>query len=1405
MTSDQRSPASADHAQHPYADRWRLLERAYFRLNRLSHHVLGACIKLIVLFYLLFCLFCLVLRYVLLPQIGNYKADIEHVIGASLGRSVSISQIYASWQGLRPNLQLKQVSIHDEQGRNALVLPNVEVTVSWLSVLFNQVRFYDLQINQAELELKRSVDGKIFIAGWWLDPGKKGDAQGLNWILSQRQITINGAVIHWTDEQRGAPELTLSNVNFVMQNQWREHRFSLTATPPAELAGPIDVRADFSHRPFSDNMSNYKEWKGQLFADFSKTDLAHWKSYIDYPFEIQSGIGSVRAWYTFDEQKMVDFTADLKLSNVKTWLRKDLQTLDLLTVSGRISAQEINVPDAAHDNPATAAERLFSSGHQISLTNFSFETRNGFRLPPTTLTERYMPASRTGSEQLQFSAKFLDLNVLANLIEHFPMPKEYALMLQNFEPAGQLSNFSVSLQGKFPALDHYQVKGNFSNLAMRPQAAKPAVNGDNGLPAIPGFTNLTGAIDANERKGVIQLASTNLVWQLPDYFSEPVMQFDRLDLQAGWEFNNKNQMLVNFSKLDLVQQEMHAHFSGTHLIPLDQDKALGFLDLTGSVSNFDVQKLNRYLPLTMQDDLHHWLSRGIEQGILDDVNVRIRGDMADFPFVKKGLLDQNIFNITGKIIDGKINYLPDEFGKDNVHPYWPVLSKIQGKIIFDRESLEIDADSGETEGIGVAKVKARIPDLLSADAKLEIEGLATGPAQDMIHYLSVSPILEWIGNFTQDTKISGPAKLKLKLDLPLFHMIDAKVAGEVQLNGNDVALIHNLPLISQVNGRISFNEHGLSLNALKGLFLGGPVGVVGGTQKDGIIRIRAEGQLALDGVRKAYPETELKRLLARADGNAPYTAIIQVKSRQTEIWVDSTLQGMTLRLPAPLNKSANEQLPLHFELVSLPSLTGKAADGVPVQQDEMKVSFGKVVNVRYLRQKTLESAPWKVISGGIGVNVPAPQPDSGVSAYIELASLNVDDLSALLPDKLNTSSVAEAGKPADSARLDADLGQYLLPDELAARTVELTVMGKKLNQVVFGASRPNGIWQANIDSKQITGYLTWNNADHGLGYVTARLGSLSIPENAANDVVELLQSKDIHSSIPGLDVVADSVELFGKKLGRLELRAKNVNSSNEPSTNEWQIEKLNIVNPDGELNAEGKWTNGSEIGNAAGTSIPAAPVVSRFGPPRSNTTLKYQLDLMDAGKLLDRLGYPRLILGGKGKLTGEISWAGSPYSLDIPSLSGRIQLDLLAGQFLKVEPGAAKLLAVLNLQALPRRLMLDFRDVFSDGFAFDGINGSAEIDRGVAKTDNLKMRSVSATVLLSGTADIAGETQNLHVVVVPEVNAGAASVVYGLAVNPVIGLGTFLAQLFLREPLMKAFTFEYQVTGPWKEPNVVKL
>ena len=148
--------------------------------------------------------------------------------------------------------------------------------------------------------------------------------------------------------------------------------------------------------------------------------------------------------------------------------------------------------------------------------------------------------------------------------------------------------------------------------------------------------------------------------------------------------------------------------------------------------------------------------------------------------------------------------------------------------------------------------------------------------------------------------------------------------------------------------------------------------------------------------------------------------------------------------------------------------------------------------------------------------------------------------------------------------------------------------------------------------------------------------------------------------------------------------------------------------------------------------------------------------------------------------------------------------DIERGQFLKVEPGAGRLLGVLSLQALPRRLLLDFKDVFSEGFAFDFVRGDARIDQGVATTNNLQMKGINAAVLLEGQADIARETQDIHAVVVPELNAGTASLL-ATAINPAVGLGSFLAQFLLRQPLQEAATQEFQITGRWDDPQVERL
>ena len=1428
--------------------------RAALNGFRLAHTSLWQLLcltgKLLVVVYFLFCLMFLVLRYGVLPNIDRYKPNVEQLASHAIGQPLTIGRIDAGWSHFTPRLALTDVVIHDHAGGAALRLPRVTAGLSWWSVVVGALRLDALEIEKADLDIQRDRAGHLFVAGIYIDTGKSGDGRGADWVLSQRRIVIRDGRVRWNDAQRGAPELVLEHVNFRLDNQWQGHAFALSAVPPAALAAPLDLRGKFTHPHFSRRISDLSQWRGTLYADVRSPALAGWSAYVDYPIALTEGRGSVRSWLSFDRQKVVDLSTDLHLEDVSARLAPELPMLQLAAVDGRISLQEelgarvqaslpvgqigvapvapATAPTATAE-PAAAAAAVPSSagfathGHTIVLTDFSMRTQDGLSLPSTTIREKFTPADGNRPEHMEFDARVLDLETLANLVERLPLPAAQRRMLQDFSPRGTLHDFVVRWQGTYPDIAAYSVKGNFSNLALTAQPSRPArvksagLPAQAALPAIPGFENLSGSIDASDRGGAFNLASTALKLNLPGYFADPVIALDQLDMQANWSFKANDELLLDVRKMQLVQQGMRATFSGTHLMSLREQrgKPLGTIDLTGSVSGLDIARIDAYLPLVTPEGLRSWLDGALVGGTLQDATLKMKGDLSGFPFHMTTVNGKVVnpagdFTVRGRIENGKLNVAPGRFAKDSKDgktPLWPLIEEIQGSIAFDRTRVEIDALSAKIHNVPLAGVKAVIPDLLSPDKILSVDGTAAGALQELVGFVNDSPVVDWIGRFTEETRATGNARLGLKLQLPLAHLLESKVQGSLQLAGNDVTLQSAIPVLMQTSGKLDFTEKGVTLNGIKGSFVGGPVTATGGSLRDGAIVIRADGSVSSDGLRRTYPSPAMLRLADRINGSTRYGATIAVRKKHLEIQVDSTLQGLALDLPAPLKKPANETLPLKFEMAGMP---GDDSVGL---RDEIRVALGTAVSARYLRQKGLEkNAAWRVLRGGIGVNVPAPQPDSGVAINVSLKSLSIDAwrstievitgaekskptgavaaesvpvpaLASAAPSAAAT-TLASSGAPIAPAAEPIGLSQYIEPEVLAARATELIIAGKKLDNVVVGASHQKGIWQANIDAVQASGYVTWNEstAGVGLGRVTARLSSLIIPKSAAGDVTEILEGKSDTTQIPALDIVAANFELLGKKMGRLELIAANPGRAS--AVREWQINKLLITNPDAELKAVGKWST------TGGDNL---------------TNLSYGLDIVNAGKLLERFGFANVLKGGKGRLEGDINWQGLPFSLDVPTLNGELRIDLAAGQFLKVDPGAAKLLGVLSLQSLPRRLTLDFRDVFSEGFAFDGITGTATIARGAARTDNFKMRSVNATVIMDGTADIDKETQNLHVAVIPEINVGTASVVYALAVNPIIGLGSFLAQLFLRDPLMRAFTFEYKITGPWKEPQVVKV
>ncbi|KQQ91634.1 YhdP family protein [Massilia sp. Leaf139] len=1367
-------PQAPPAAPVPLAERWRRMRAAYRYANLASHHLLGFAVKLALLVYFGLGILFLALRYAILPNIDLYKDDIERAASHALGNQVAIARIYATWSGLHPALFLGDVTLTDKAGRQVLALPSVSATFSWWSLFAAEPRFESLELIRPQLDVRRGADGVIQAAGMRIDPNDqdKGGPGG-DWVFRQREILIREGRIDWTDAQRGAPTLSLGKVGLVLQNHWTTHRLALTATPPAELAQPLDVRAHFTHPRFGGRASDIALWRGELYANLREADLAAWRRYLDYPFSLTQGRGSLRAWMTLDQARLAGFTADLALSGVAARVKHDLPELRLGSVAGRLSARETLLPGRKDGKPTFGA-----NGHTVSLDNFRVTTSDGRALPPATLVETFTPARAGQPQRVAIQARQVDLAALAELAAQLPLSDFQRRALADFAPRGRLLDFSASWDGQYPNLAGYRVKGQVAGLTLQPQAARAALAGGPGvpaqaaMPALPGFENLSGSIDATEKGGSITIDSNALALRMPAWFAEPSMPLDRLALGARWTYQAQEQLLVEVDKLEFAQGGLRGSLSGRHLLPLGPNHGPGVADIEGSLDGFQIAQVGRFLPLATPEGLRGWLSTALQGGMLNDVRLRLRGDLADFPFRADNAAQRarGEFRVAGRLANAVLEYAPGHRLPDN-KVQWPLAESINGSIVFDRARMEIHGETLRTLGLNLTNVRAVIPNLGSHEMLLDIDGSAAGALQDFLRYVAASPVLGWIGNFTETTRGTGNARLGLKLQMPLANLHETKVQGALQLQDNDVQLFPDLPPLQAANGKVEFTEHGVNLNGIGANFLGGPVALSGGTQRDNAIAIRLAGTLSAEGMRRSTQTPAIARLATRLSGSTRYAGAITVRDHQLNIAIDSNLAGLGMELPAPLNKPEPDALPLRFVLNGAPT----AADGSG--RDELRLALGNAVAARYVRSHA-PRGPWTVERGGIGVNLPAPEPDEGMMINVDMKSLNVDAWLATA-----RAIAGEGGAGSAGGAAGPNFAQYVMPTTIAARASELFVGERRMADVVVGASHRGAAWQANIHSRQASGYLTWSEGQGpGVGKVTARLASLVIPESQAAEVKELLESnRGASASIPALDIVAERFELFNKQFGRLDLQASNVQAL---AGKEWRIDRLSLTNPDGQLKATGRW-------------------LTKDG--KSNTGMNFTLDILDAGRLLDRLGFPETLRRGKGKLSGDISWSGLPYALDIPSLSGQIELNVGGGQFLKQDPGAAKLLGVLSLQALPRLLKLDFHDIFSEGLAFDGISANAMITRGVVKTENLKMHGVAATILMEGTADIANESTDLRVVVIPEFNLGTGPLVYALAVNPVVGLGSYLAQLFIRAPVMKALTYQMRVTGPWKSPTIIKL
>ena len=213
---------------------------------------------------------------------------------------------------------------------------------------------------------------------------------------------------------------------------------------------------------------------------------------------------------------------------------------------------------------------------------------------------------------------------------------------------------------------------------------------------------------------------------------------------------------------------------------------------------------------------------------------------------------------------------------------------------------------------------------------------------------------------------------------------------------------------------------------------------------------------------------------------------------------------------------------------------------------------------------------------GLGSQEGTPTPERGVAANLQLGDVDVDTWQALL-----------AGTPAQGGKDAASTLQDYLPNVLALRARSVTAQGRTLHDVVVGGSRQGLVWRANLDARELGGYVEYRQAqapDAGSARLHARLARMSMPQSAATQVEAMLDAQP--ASLPALDIVVDDFELRGRRLGRLEVEAQN--RALDGGQREWRLAKFNLITPEAQFQASGNWASLQAPGLATGAAAPGA-------------------------------------------------------------------------------------------------------------------------------------------------------------------------------------------------------------------------
>lgn len=1298
-----------------------------------------------------------------LPLLENYKGNIEARVSDYLQRPVNIGELSVRWEGVGPLLQARDVSIDGASDRT-VSLDELLIDINFAETLLRGIPIInELSLIGASLAIEKDASGAFSIHGMQASVPTGGAIQpqestqsesGLDlaaWLFNVRKVGLLDTRFTFFDDDLSQP-IVVDHLNIRAENVGDVHQLRLDAQLPEELGGQIKAGIDLQGRA-----QDLASSDGNLYFQVQQMDTQGL-------FDLATSVGltlnsaamfshldakaSIELWGEWQDGRLVSARGPLTIESIKANSQEDI-ALDSLSAN-------LDYSSANDESTLSASSISISKGSSKLLID---EVQHKV-LPQTSAGETN---DTVPNWQLKLSAQELALDMVTRVA---------ALALESERP--QLAaEFNAAKAGGFMrSLDM-----TITNSETGPVVDTSVLFEDlalDGQHLLPDIALVNGNLSISDSVGELELTSRDLNFSWAKLNDEQLV-LDRVDLKANLNFQDLAKVRVD---ANAILQDNGVNTNSRAKLLFEQG-ASPHVDLQTGFTAGDINALKAWIPRKiMPTTASRWIDNAINAGVGSNGSILLFGHLADFPFNN----GNGVFKARMDISEGALTFLPT----------WPQATGIEGSVELDGLTLSATATSAAVGRFTSKSAKANINNL--AIPSLNFTATADGGLQNLLDFGTQGPLRAILQPALEGLSGQGDVQMDVSLGLSLYrkpapertdifatNWKPFKVNGSVFLDNNTVySAISNIEMAG-ASGAVNFDNRGIKINNIRTSILGHNVTLNAERQDVGrgaSTMLNVSGAIEANDVLAHYanPLDQFIRGTSQwqIDLNVPHS-LERIAKEGIELNVSSDLVGSELLLPKPFDKASSQRIPFSLTTVFNAS---------PMQQ--WVAQYGDELRMRAtLSDSSLSSllidlgqANAEHFASAVdapGIRVQGTTDEFAADGWIRTVARYIDSLPS--------GDSASAPDPILPIHVGLSVDQLLLGlrsfgnASLRANSDDVYLNVAVTNQALQGNLRyPREYWSKETALKARVDTLDWRVIE-------------ALSDDAPNAGGARSQTANLDPSrLPPIEARVSLLRKNALQLKNLVLRASPNASGLDITTLGFAYDTMRMV-------GQGSW-NSRDPQN-----------VNPSLAGQQDTRLNLVLQSDDFGVGFEEIGLSGIIEDAEGTIELKLNWPGALYSPSVADLDGAVRIDLQSGSITQLEPGAGRVVGLFALQALPRRLNLDFKDLTGAGLAFKNITGSAVIENGMADIPLLQLTGPIGVVDIIGKSDLNTQQFDQKITVLPRVSA-ALPVIGAITGGASAGIGALVAAGILKAlgvDFDRIGLRSYRLTGPWISPEFVPV